>query len=128
MQQYALLVARLLMAYIFLFSGYHKAADIQPTEQFMQHLGLPAFMAFVVVAFEIGNGFLVLVGAYTRVAALLLSGFCLFTAFLVHFHPDDPGQMLHFYKNSCMAGGFLVLFVQGAGKLSIGEKLKLRWS
>ena len=128
MQQYVLLLARVLMAYIFLFSGYHKAMDIGPTEGFMQALHLPTFLAYVTVAFELGNGLLVLLGAYTRVAALLLAGFCLFTAFLVHFHPDDPGQMLHFYKNTCMAGGFLALFVAGGGKLSLGEQLKLRWS
>jgi len=63
-----------------------------------------------------------------RVAALLLAGFCLLTALLVHWQPADPGQMLHFMKNCCMAGGFLVLLVQGGGEVSLGHTLKLTWS
>ena len=128
MQQYVLLLARLMMAYIFLFAGYNKASNIVPTEGFMHALGLPGFVAYLVVLLEVGGGLLLVLGAYTRVVALLLAGFCMLTAFLVHFHPSDPGNMLHFMKNSCMAGGFLALFVAGGGKLSLGDKLKLRWS
>lgn len=128
MQNVVLLLARVLMAYIFLFAGYHKLLDIGPTQGFMQHIGLPGFFAYLVVLLELGGGLAVLCGAYTRVAAWVLAGFCLLTAFLVHFHPDDPGNMLHFMKNLCMAGGFLVLAVQGAGRISLGQQFRLRWS
>src|SRR5690349_10254036 len=128
MQQYVLLLARLMMAFIFLFAGYNKASNIVPTEQVMQVLGLPGFVAYLVVLTEIGGGLLLVLGIYTRVAALVLAGFCMLTALLVHFHPSDPGNMLHFMKNTCMAGGFLALAAAGGGKLSLGEKLKLRWS
>jgi len=128
MQNVVLLLARLLMAYIFLFAGYNKAMNVEPTQQFMQHLGLPGFVAYLVILLEIGGGIALVLGAYTRIAALLLAGFCLLTGFLVHFHPDDPGQMLHFMKNASMAGGFLVLSVQGAGRVSLGHVLKLKMS
>ena len=128
MQQLVLLVARALMAGIFVFAGWHKAMDIMPTRHFMQHLGLPGGVAYLVILLELGGGVALLLGAYTRLAALLLAGFCLLTALLVHWQPADPGQMLHFMKNCCMAGGFLVLLVQGGGKFSLGSKLKLKWS
>jgi putative oxidoreductase len=128
MQNIALLLGRLLMAYIFLFAGYHKASDIGPTQNFMENIGLPGFFAYLVVLLELGSGTALILGTYTRIAAVLLAGFCMLTAFLVHFHPGDPGQMLHFYKNTCMAGGFLVLFAHGGGRFSLGDKLKLKWS
>ena len=128
MQNVILLVARVLMAYIFLFAGYNKALNTEPTQQFMQHLGLPGLFAYLVILLELGSGLAVLLGVYTRIAALLLAGFCMLTALLVHFHPADPGNMLHFMKNLCMAGGFLMLAVNGAGSLSLGHKFRLRWS
>jgi putative oxidoreductase len=128
MQNAVLLVARVLMAYIFLFAGYNKALNTEPTQQFMQHMGLPGFFAYLVILLELGGGLAILLGAYTRVAAYLLAGFCLLTAVLVHFHPDDPGNMLHFMKNLSMAGGFLVLAVHGAGRFSLGHQFRLRWS
>ena len=128
MQSVVLLLARVLMAYIFLFAGYNKLLNIGPTEGFMQHLGLPAFFAYLTVLLELGGGMAVLLGVYTRVAAVLLAGFCLLTAMLVHFHPDDPGNMLHFMKNLSMAGGFLVLALHGAGRISLGYQFRLRWS
>ena len=128
MQNAVLLLARLLMAGIFLFAGYNKALNTEPTQQFMAHIGLPGVVAYLVILLELGGGAALVLGAYTRIAALSLAGFCVLTAFLVHFHPDDPGQMLHFMKNTCMAGGFLVLSVQGGGRFSLGHKLQLKWS
>ena len=128
MQNAVLLFARILMAYIFLFAGFNKAMNTDPTQRFMEHLGLPGMVAYLVILLELGSGTALVLGAYTRIAALLLAGFCLLTAFLVHFHPNDSAQMLHFMKNICMAGGFLVLFVQGAGRFSLDDKLKLKWS
>ena len=128
MQNAVLLIARVLMAYIFLFAGYNKMLNMGPTQGFMQHLGLPGFFAYLVVLLELGGGMAILLGAYTRAAAFLLAGFCLLTALLVHFHPDDPGNMLHFMKNLSMAGGFLVLAVHGAGRFSLGHQFRLRWS
>ena len=128
MQNAVLLLSRVLMAYIFLFAGYNKALNTEPTQQFMQHLGLPGAVAYLVILLELGGGLAILLGAYTRIAAFLLAGFCLLTAVLVHYHPSDPGNMLHFMKNLCMAGGFLVLMAHGGGRFSLGQQMKLRWS
>jgi len=116
------------MACIFLYAGYNKASNPMPTLHFVEHLGLPGAVAYLVILLELGSGTALVLGAYTRIAALLLSGFCVLTALIVHFHPDDPEQMLHFMKNICMAGGFLVLFVQGSGDYGIGRKCNLKWS
>jgi putative oxidoreductase len=128
MQNLILLLARILMAYIFLFAGVNKALNVNPTEQFLAHIGLPGAVAYLVILLELGGGAALVLGAYTRIAALLLAVFCVVTAWLVHYHPADPAQMLHFMKNCAMAGGLLALSVEGGGRFSFGRRLNLRWS
>ena len=76
-------------------------------------------MALVV---EIGGGIAVLVGWKTKWAALILAAWCIATGLVAHYHPGDRGQMIHFMKNICMAGGFLQLFVLGAGRFSLDKR------
>jgi putative oxidoreductase len=68
---------------------------------------------------EAGGGLAVLFGLFTRPAAAALAGFCLITALIFHFVPGDQNQMVNFFKNICMAGGFLQLAAFGAGQLSL---------
>jgi len=41
---------------------------------------------------------------------------------VAHYHPGDNGQMIHFMKNICMAGGFLQVVAFGAGRLSVDRR------
>jgi len=115
------LVGRILLAAIFIQSGYGKfltlgdgslAANIASS-------GLPSALAPFVVATELGGGILIAFGLLTRPVALLLAGFCLLTAALYHYDPANRGQMINFMKNVSMAGGFLVLLAHGAGGWSL---------
>src|SRR5882672_4460664 len=45
--------------------------------------------------------------------------FCLGTGFGVHLVAGDFNNMIHFYKNLVMAGGFLYVMAYGAGAISI---------
>jgi len=66
---------------------------------------------------------LILVGFQTRWVALVLAIFCLVTGFAVHLPVGDQENMINFYKNLVMAGGFLYMFANGAGALSVdGQK------
>jgi putative oxidoreductase len=61
----------------------------------------------------------VLVGFKIRWAAAALVVFCLGTGFGVHLVAGDFNNMIHFYKNLVMAGGFLYVMTYGAGAMSI---------
>jgi len=91
-------------------------------------LGFPGVAVYPIILLELGGGILLIAGIYTRIVALLLAVFCLLTATLVHYHPHNPDHMLQLLKDSCIAGGFLVLFVHGGGALSLGHRLRLKWS
>ncbi len=125
MKDAANLIGRVLMAYIFIVAGWGKLTGYAGMEQYFQHLGLPAILVAPTIVVEIGGGIALILGLFTRWVALVLAGFCVATAFLVHFHPGDQGQMINFMKNIAMTGGFLILSAYGAGALSLDSKLKL---
>jgi putative oxidoreductase len=109
-----LLLARALLAYIFIVEGYGKITSYQAVSGYMTQHGVPAALLPVVILTELGGGLLVLFGFKTRWAALALGGFCLLTALLIHI--DEPIQ---FQKNFAMAGGFLALATAGPGRWSL---------
>ena len=105
------LIARAMFAYIFIVDGVGAIADYAGVGDYTrdraasmrEHLPL-------VILTELGGGLLVLFGLKTRWAALGLFGFCLLTALFFHLGAD---QTVHFQKNLCMAGGFLMLAIIG---------------
>lgn len=113
-----LLISRLLMAAIFIVLGLGKLGNIEGFAGYMASGGIPSFLAIPVIAFEILGGIALAVGYKTRWVALALGLFCIATGLLYHF-PADPAQKNNFFKNLAMAGGYLALYVTGAGKLSI---------
>ena len=121
-----ILAARLLLATLFLIFGWRKLRDFSGTVSQMVQLGVPMPMlaAGVAIFMELPVAFAVAVGAFTRPSALLLFLYTLGTAFIGHRYwtmtgADDVDSMDSFYKNLSIMGGFLLLYVTGAGKYSI---------
>lgn len=129
-QNSLLLIARILFAFIFIYSGFGKLIAFQPTIDYMINAGLswhPAVLQTLAIILELGGGMLVLLGWHTRVGAAALFVFTLLTAFLVHhfwaYPPtEEQMQMIQFMKNITIAGGALYIFVFGAGAYSVDKK------
>lgn len=124
----ALLAARLLLAFVFLSSGFSALGDIAGTASYFSSLGLPApsQVASATCLFEIAAGALIVLGFQTRAAALLLAAFCLAAAFIGHYGQGGGGDptlaFMHsqaLMKDLAIAGGFLALAVAGAGAWSV---------
>ncbi|MEL7401785.1 MAG: DoxX family protein, partial [Pseudomonadota bacterium] len=75
-----------------------------------------------VIAFELLAGLAILIGFQTRLVALAIAGFTLLTALMFHLDFSDQMQFLMFWKNVAIAGGFLVLAANGAGRLSLDAR------
>jgi putative oxidoreductase len=121
-----ILVARLFLAALFLIFGWRKARDYSGTVSQMarDRLPLPAMASAVAVFMELPVALTVAVGAFTRPAALLMALYTLGTSLIEHRYwtSTGPGQldtMEAFYKNLSIIGGFLLLYLSGAGKYSI---------
>jgi putative oxidoreductase len=119
-----ILLGRVLMAAIFVHGGIGKAMAPTATMATLTHYNLPVPGAAYAVTLlvEIGAGIAFLIGWNARIAAAVLAVWCVATAFVAHYHPADTGQMIHFMKNMCMAGGFLQVVAYGAGTLSVDRK------
>lgn len=113
-----LLVARCLLAGLFLWSGIGKIAGYDEAGQFMVQHGTIGLLLPVAIVVEIGGAFLLIVGWKVRFAAVALAGFCIVTALLFHANFTDRAQMVHFLKNVALAGGLLALYVSGPGRMS----------
>jgi putative oxidoreductase len=111
-----MLVARAMLAYIFVVSGVTYIGQYAEVADYMQSNGVDGWLLPLVIITELGGGLLVLVGLKTRWAAIALFGFCLLTALFFHMGAD---QTIHFRKNIAMAGGFLLLAAVGSGPWSL---------
>jgi putative oxidoreductase len=110
------LIARAMLAYIFIVDGAGAIADYAGTVDYMQASGVDPRLLPLVILTELGGGLLVFIGLKVRWAAIALCGFCLLTAALVHWRANE---MIEVQKNLCMAGGFLMLAIYGPGPWSL---------
>ncbi|MEI6204705.1 MAG: DoxX family protein [Enhydrobacter sp.] len=123
-----LLVARCLVAGLFLWSGIGQVQGYDETAAFMIHSGVMSNLLPIAVFIEMAGGILLIVGYRMRLTVLVLASFSVLTALLFHANFFDHQQMFHFLKNCAIAGGLLSLYVAGPGKLSfdglsVGEEL-----
>lgn len=125
-QDFLALGARVLLSLLFIMAGVGKLADVQGFAGFMASGGVPAFLAWPVIAFEILGGIAILVGFQVRPVALALAGFSILSGLLYHFVPADQMQMTMFMKNIGLAGGFLMIAAFGAGSFSVEHRFTQR--
>jgi putative oxidoreductase len=121
-----ILAARFLLATLFLIFGWRKLRDFSGTVDQMKQLGVPTpvLAAAVATFMELPVAFAVAVGAFTRLSAALMFFYTLGTALIGHRYWTLTGtervdSMDSFYKNLSIMGGFLLLYIGGAGKYSI---------
>jgi putative oxidoreductase len=126
LNRYGPLVGRLLIAAIFVFSGFGKITGFEGTVGYIASKGLPLpqLAAVAAIIVELGGGLLLIVGWKARWAAAAMLLFTLVVAAIFHNFwavPADmaQNQMIHFMKNICMAGGLLYVVVFGSGPLSV---------
>ena len=118
-QDISILLGRVFLSLMFIVSGFNKITDYAGTQGYMESMGVPALMLPLVIILELLGGIAILIGFKTRIVALLFIGFNVISALLFHSDFDDQTQMTMFMKNIAIAGGFLLLFAQGAGAYSV---------
>lgn len=132
-----ILVARILLSYIFITSGFGKLTDPAGTAGMITGAGLPAAtaLAYLAGAFELLTGLAVLVGFQTKIVGFALAAFCIFTGAVFHSGtvavPGWPDAALGWIntlngimmmKNFTLAGAYILLAAVGAGAYSIDAR------
>jgi putative oxidoreductase len=121
---FILLLGRVLMGWIFVSSGWGKLMNIPGFVATMPRRGLPDFLGYVAPPVEFIGGVFLLAGFATRYTSLVLLLFLIIASFSSHrYWAVEPAQVAnqnsHFWKNVAMKGGMLLLFITGAGRLSL---------
>jgi putative oxidoreductase len=128
-QGFPLLVARILLALMFVLSGISKLTGLEGTAGYIASVGLPAaqLLALGAGVLEVVAGVLLIVGWQARWAALALAAFTVLASVLFHNFWAMPKeqqfmQQLMFMKNLAVTGGLLFVFAYGAGTLSLDAR------
>lgn len=132
-----LLVGRILLSFMFIYSGFGKLMDPSGTAGMVAGAGLPAatLLAYLGGAFELVTGIAVLIGYQTILASLALAVWCAFTGLVFHTGvvaiPGWPDAALGWIntlnqimvmKNLTLSGAFIVLAVAGAGAYALDAR------
>jgi putative oxidoreductase len=122
----AALLGRMLLALIFVVSGFGKIADFAGTAGYIASKGLPLPEVGVVLAIvvELGGGLMLVFGWKARWAALALAVFTIFASIFFHNFWTMTGEevltnQIMFFKNLAMIGGMLMVWAFGPGRYSV---------
>ena len=118
------LIGRILISALFLLNGIFKISNYDGTIGWMESFGMPGILLIPAIILEIAGPVLIIIGYKTKLAAGLLSLFCIATAFIFHNDFANQMQLTSFLKNIALAGGFLILFVNGAKGFCLDNKFK----
>ena len=116
-------LGRIFLSTLFLIEGINKIFNYEGTIEYMENFNVPEYLAIPAIIVEILFPLLLIVGYQTKISALVLAIFTLATALIFHTDFTSQMQLTSFLKNIAITGGFLIIFVNGAGKYSIDHKL-----
>lgn len=121
------LIGRVCLAFIFLYEAFDSIFYFKPTQAKMTEYGLTwnqDLLLYGAIFLLTVGGILVLIGYRSGLGATLLLLYWLPVTFIVHSFWNDPEperrlEAILFMKNIAIAGGLLIVLVNGSGKFSI---------
>jgi putative oxidoreductase len=120
------LIGRFAMGWIFLSSGFGKLADVSAFSAMLAQRGVPApsLMGWLSAIVEFGGGALIILGVKIRYVAVLMILLVIVATVISHRYWEFTGaefgqQRINFWKNITMIGGFVFMFLAGAGRYSV---------
>ena len=117
-------LGRIFLSTLFLIEGTNKIFNYEGTIQYMENFGVPEYLAIPAIILEILFPILLIIGYHTKIAALVMAIFTIVVAIIFHTNFDDHMQFITFFKDIAIAGGFIIILVNGSGKFSLDYKLK----
>ena len=102
---------RIFISALFLIEAVRKFFNPDISMMYMSDHGVPEFLFYPSIAFEIIIPLLLIAGYKTRIAASLLAVFVLAVTLIFHSHHiiDDGMQLTIFLKNLAIIGGLLLI-------------------
>jgi putative oxidoreductase len=131
-----LLLGRILIAVLFLPSGFEKLTNVGGFATSLATRGIPEAVSYPVAALAAATEFFaplaLLLGFQVWAVSLLLALFTVIAALISHRYWEFADaavrrmQSVNFYKNIGIVGGLLAFSVAGAGRFSIDAMIRRR--
>ena len=126
-QNFLLLFGRVLMGSIYVQSGFGKLAamDAFTASLVNRHVPFAVPLGWLGALVEFGGGLALVLGGWTRCAALALIVFTIVATLISHRYWEIAeaaarrAQQANFAKNVAIIGGLMLLVVTGAGRFSL---------
>ena len=115
---------RIFLSAVFLIAGVNKIFNYEGTTAYMESFGVPGFLYIPAIIFEILFPLLIVIGYQTKISALIMAIFSVSLAIIFHTDFSNQMQVMSFLKNFAIAGGFIIIFVNGPSRWSIDYMLK----
>ena len=115
---------RIFLSAVFLIAGVNKIFNYEGTTAYMESFGVPGFLYIPAIILEILFPLLIIIGYQTKISALIMAIFSLSLAIIFHTDFSNQMQVMSFLKNFAIAGGFIIIFVNGPSLWSIDHILK----
>jgi len=127
-----ILLARILLAWVFVGVAYGAMTNFAGSLGYFTSLKLPApaLFTWAAVVLEVVISVALILGIGTRYAAILVFAFVVIATAIAHRYWEYPagapqiGQYNNFLKNISILGGALAIFVTGAGRYSLDRRLQ----
>ena len=113
------LFGRVFLSLLFLAEGIRKIFFQEETIIYMEDFGVPEILFFPSIFVEIFFPLLIIIGYKTKIAASVMVLFTLTVAIIFHTNFNNGMQMTFFLKDLAIAGGFIIILINGPGLLSI---------
>ena len=118
------LFGRIFLSALFLIEGINKIFNYEGTTAYMESFGVPDFLYIPAIILEIIFPLLIVIGYQTKICALIMAIFSVLLAIIFHADFDNQMQLISFLKNFAIAGGFIIIFVNGPSTWSVDYMLK----
>jgi putative oxidoreductase len=126
----AALIGRVLLAFLFVYSGFGKIGGFEGTAASIasKHVPMPEIATTIAIVIEFIGGLMVAVGWKARWAALAVAAFTLVASLLYHnfWAMADAAtagtNKIMFLKNIAVIGGLLLVYAFGPGRLSVDHR------
>ena len=119
-------LGRVFLSTLFVYESVRKYFYQFETIENMENFGVPEFLFYPSLIFELIIPILLIIGFKTRIAAAAMFIFTLLVSIIFHSDFTNNMQIMAFLKNLSISGGFLIIASYEAKKFTLDYYLKYK--